>query len=218
MEKETAEKITGKDIKLILWSIIAGAILSPVVLSIFKLLLESPTTIGYVLRKAAYNNASNLHENSGNTITFIVYLLLTTLFIFGLRVAFRDSKKATKDFENYKKQYDEIVEKTPKQIQDFNYQESRWKSDKSQYKQILPLMIMVQLFFLGLAFINTRANKLYSQFIKESETIAPYISEQDVKLLKSRWRLMKQEEDHNKIVHYIDSTYAANNLPKPDRD
>lgn len=208
------ERITKKDLILV----VAGAIAWPVLYFLFNFLAGSATLIGRFLSNSVYTTASNINAHSGNTITFIIFLILVSLFIMGILSTLSDYKNSAVAFKKYREEYLNLEEKSKEEERKYSKLENDYKKQKSGYRAMVSWFIILLIVFFGIAFVNTNANSHYDQFIKDSETIAPYISDQELKILKSKWRQMKQDEDHKKIVHYIDSTYTANNLSKPERN
>lgn len=208
------EKITKKDIKLVILGAVAGIVLTPAVFFLWRLVLESPTIIGSTLRHISYGTASNINENSGNTITFIIFLILTFFFIFALA---RLSSEVDMELEKFK-EYEKLREQGNIE-NDIEYEDQKesLKLSRKKYWRSLFGVIIIELVFVVMGFTNSRANVLFDQFIRESEIIAPYISDQESKILRSQWRQMKNERDYEKITHYIDSVCTVNNLPKMER-
>jgi uncharacterized membrane protein len=208
------EKITKKDIILLG----LGAIAWPVLYFIFTSIGGSATLLNKFIRTSVYTTASNINAHSSNTITFIIFLILVYLFISGIKSVVPELDKLGNEFDKYKEEYRSIENKSEEEKHKYDELKSEYFNQKTNHRILIWSLMIILLIFSGIAAVNTKANSLYDQFIKESETISPYISDQEMKILKSKWRLMKKDEDHEEIIKKIDSIYVTNNFPKPERD
>ena len=62
---------------------------------------------------------------------------------------------------------------------------------------------------------NNFQSKLISSFNQHLIAIAPYTGDNDIKLLKSKWTQMKNQEDFNAIYKRLNQIAQSNNIILP---
>jgi hypothetical protein len=87
-------------------------------------------------------------------------------------------------------------------------------------KKHLPFgFILFTLIFIMFSFLKIYKDgfesRLISSFNQHLVTIAPYISDQDLKLLKSKWTQMKYEDDYNDIYKQLNDIAIQNKVDLP---
>lgn len=87
------------------------------------------------------------------------------------------------------------------------------KNGKEVFKKIVPIiMAAIALFCIVIMFVSIPMN-LHDEFERDMVKIAPYIEEQEVKELKSKWVCMRSRDAYEEIYAIIDEIEEKFDLP-----
>lgn len=91
--------------------------------------------------------------------------------------------------------------------------EQRKKKRKTISNIIVCIIGIIHLLIIG--YIEIGQKSLIIDFNQHVNILSPYLSEQEVKILKSEWALMRNEEDYKKIAAKLFEYAQKNNIELP---
>ena len=222
------EKITKKDSYFTKKNlgVVAGAIVTAYIPQIFSyignIIADSSNSIAEAVTLSLLQKASHYYGDNWDLTTALSFFGLIVIITYFVLQIINISKTLTR------KKYQ--LNKLIKNIKDTNFSENvtdkfmavlRYKAIKipSEIKLLRVELFLAKLFLvsytlivLTVAFLNTTKRGYYMNFQQSIDIIAPYVGEQKVVELNSKWRQMKSKEDYMVIMNTIDSTFKANNI------
>lgn len=208
------EKITKKDIILIVISIIAAWVLTPVLTFLGRLVVDSTTATGNWLTNIIFLWSARTTDVSKDIILLILYILTLYLFFWFYPQIEKRIDHSRSEYDEFKKEYDAFEKKTTEDDLKLKLLNDNYSSAKEFRSTIISVFIAAMLSLFISSFFKTNTRGYYTKFNKDIEIIAPYVSDQQLKIYKSQWRLMKTKADYEKIYKGIDSTFKANKIKK----
>ena len=210
------EKITKKDTKLLIYGsvigVIASIILTPVLTFLGNLIVDSTSATGNWLTNIIFFLSANTTDVSKDFIFFLLYILSLFLFFWYYPQVQKRVNLSHTEYNEFKKEYDALEKKTTEDDLKLKLLDDSYFSTKEFRSTIIIVFITTILTLFMSSFFKTNARRYYTKFQKDLEIIAPYVSDQDLKVYKSQWRLMTTKTDYDKIYKGIDSTFKANNI------
>ncbi len=174
--------------------------------------------VDYIFHEAAIQSSVSL---LGNIYTITISMLCAALcgFLSGFLRGIVDVEKYKKvntflkTSKNCGVKTEEVIE-AEKKLEKLGNKLNSVKSIKALKIRIIYLLFCCILFFLyGLTCIYY-PTKLYHCYQIDIIYISPYISEQDIKILNSRWVSMKGKADYEAIYAKINQVKKENNLTR----
>lgn len=90
------------------------------------------------------------------------------------------------------------------------------KTKKTLSKVIIVLTVLMTLALFLLLTESYVTRKTILDYHQKVNAISPYISDNDLKKIKSDWALMKTQEDYNKIIEKLKSIAKSQNIKLPE--
>lgn len=203
-----------------------GIIASVIASVIFMIVLEPLMKILW----SFFNNTSNKIYNSyldsiftnaaighRNHLDFMTYYI-ETVFLFG--VLFLILIRSNSIIRQHKEK--ESISKI-KTKEEFERKSEELKIRASKIIKQLRILFISEIVFGSISLIimlsslfKEYANlQLNSTFNQRTNAIAPYIDDQQQKILNSKWALMKSKDEYIEIKHYIEKIAKDNNINLP---
>lgn len=222
------EKITKKDTYFTKKNlgVVAGVIVTAYIPQIFSyignLIAASSNWIAEAITTLLLQQASHYYEDNWDLTSAYSFAVILSVFGYFILEIINTSKTLTR------KKYQ--LNKLIKNIKDTRSFENdtdkfmavlRYKAIKipSEIKRLRRKLFVVKfilvsytLIILTTAFLDTTKRDYYMIFRQSTDIIAPYVGEEKVVELNSKWRQMKSKEDYMMIMNTIDSTFKANNI------
>jgi len=193
--------------KSIIISVIASALflifIQPIMLIIWEIVKPISFSAFDSIINSIYKNAA---LGQRNWLDFLIWAFIL-LFAFNYIIkAFLKGKRIVKELEDDEKL--ELMSLEEKE----NYLREQEAKDSSKIKILMKLtrfnwliMILAGVSSLSLLFSTFTDLQLNTSFNQRLNAIAPYIDDSDIKILKSKWALMKTRQDYMEINHLFEN-------------
>ena len=181
---------------------------------IWEGIAASPNWLSGDFTKSSIRMASRKDENIYEELFLTLFIALFFIFVIQfIAQLVRDWKRNKTELEIFKGKI-EPAEEVKEEKEPVKEKILKSKASEAKFQLILGILMWC---FSLLGFMYFSAFKLsgkayYTKFQKDIEIIGPYVSDQELKVYNSQWRLMKTKADYNKIYEGIDSTLKANNI------
>lgn len=186
----------------ILWNIITWFVRESPKMGVT--LLESLRNIFY--RSAAIHTESSVSEALwGLLIGFMVGIIIVSAHYIKQKV-----KKAIKKIEGDNKGNEKSEDNKENTITE---KEKLKKIRKTNISLTFKLILIIVLLIITVSSVMI-PTEIYKSFNRDMTMISPYVDNQEILLLKSKWVMMKSYDDYKEIYNIIDEIKEENNLSK----